>query len=785
MLATLERSLDPSDELVARTLLCGCKALETFLAQRGGDADEILHLEELRVFAHIARGEDIAAAELAYPLSGALRVQGEFLRAEVVLQRSFEALRPGAAMRPRLLLALAELDRHFLRHEQALIRLDEAHAELVAGPELDVLKRAFGGLKAQVQLDLGLVDLAAPWIEQEVEDLRARRAAGEDVSDSLPTALLRVANLRLASGQYDLQVVEIERALADLDDLAERDGRIAFTRERLELHLNFARLEAAAVKPGDVTTALRRLEAVEGSETADPGTRLECAGRLGQWALRAGDLDEAQAWLGRARAVVDARGAAGEELDLKSRSFLAAIETRLSILRGDEREIQEQRLGRLSDMFGRLLDRLLEQPPRAAGLGFLRYDRTRTILGELMAGQAALADSGGGAARALKTLHLASEAGSLHRLLGAKPVDLAAVTSKLLPQGTGALVYFPFRDRSLLFTVDAAHGVEIHVLPGERLLEPVARAWKSDVLTSPYGLPAGLLEARKARIERVGAELSRLLFPPATLERMRSWSSVLIAGSDLLGELPFEALPFAGGEPLGLAKAIGYLPSLPVGVHLFDRALARSEADVTDLCLLADVRSDSAAGGPDPLPFAADDLEAMLAPFPRDRIKTLLGERAILSELRLQDLAHTAVLHIVTHGAHDAARERPQGLALSAGETLWCEQAEVWTTGPRMVVLSACGAGSGPKREGDGPVANLGGAFLRGGADCVVLSEADLAYRPTLMLISAFQRELAQGVAPGEAMRRARLRVKRSEGWNDPFYYALVRVLGLSDRSVF
>jgi hypothetical protein len=784
LLALLEPHLEGGDAQVARTLLCGAVALERFLTQRGEGQEEPLRLRELSLRAHIALGDGEKAWPLAYRLSNELRQRFEFERAAHTLQGALDLLEPGAVGRSWLLLALAEIDRHSLRLEQAKIRLDEASSALGGGAETSDLASAIGGLRAQIQLDLGLVDLAAPWIEAEIEDLRTRRARGEDVSDALPAAYQRLANLRLAAGQYDRTIVDLERALAELVDLSDPLGRIAQVREALELVLNFARIEVAGSRSGNVEAALRRLEEIYGSQLADTGTRLACACRLGQWKLRTQDLAGAQSWLERARALVDDHGGAGAELDLKNRALLSALEMRLSILRGDPRDVQERRLERLGREFEDLIAGWLAQPPRVAGLGFLRYDRTRTVLGELLAGQAALGEEGLGAARALATLQRACSAGSLHRLLNVQPADLAEVQSKLLPPGTGALVYFPFRDRSLLFTVDAEHGVALHVLEGERALIPLARPWKSDVLTSPAGLSTQERDLRRARIASLGGKLSSTLLPPPVVEWVHAYSSILIVGSDLLGELPFEALPLADQGPLGLVKAIGYLPSLPLGVHLHDRAMARAEGLATDLCLVADVRKGPDPGALEPLPFGPDELEDLLAPFQPDRAQTLLRERATLAELGRQDLARTGILTFITHGALDASRERPQGLVLSGGESLWCEDAESWRGGPRLIVLAACGAGRGPLREGDGPAANLGAAFLRGGADCVALAEAQLAYRPTLRLLGTFQRGLAQGLAPGEAMRLARVHVARSEGGEDPFYFALVRLLGLSNRPV-
>jgi CHAT domain-containing protein len=256
---------------------------------------------------------------------------------------------------------------------------------------------------------------------------------------------------------------------------------------------------------------------------------------------------------------------------------------------------------------------------------------------------------------------------------------------------------------------------------------------------------------------------------------MSSWSQVYIVGSDLLNELPFEALPFEGDLALGLSKATAYLPSLAIGVELYDRSQKRT-LPAHDLCLVAGITE---GGAQVDLPFGQQYVERLTAGFERERVHLLLGANASLDEILKPAALNATILHFVTHGAVDLARECPHGLTLSRGGRLWKEDAEQMS-GPRLILISACGAGRSPQREGDGPVAHLGGAFLLSGAECVVLSDAQLAYDPTMTLMSVLQREVASGRTIGEALRLARTRVASDQDTHDPFYWALVRALGLA-----
>jgi hypothetical protein len=146
------------------------------------------------------------------------------------------------------------------------------------------------------------------------------------------------------------------------------------------------------------------------------------------------------------------------------------------------------------------------------------------------------------------------------------------------------------------------------------------------------------------------------------------------------------------------------------------------------------------------------------------------------------------VLHFFTHGLRDPELERPAGLLLAAdgihGGRLWCGQAEDLAV-PPLVVLSVCGAGRGPVREGSGPVTHLGGAFLFAGADAVVHSHSDLYELPTLALMEVLHARLAAGDSPAEALRRARCALVEGGEWTDPYYHGLLRVIGLAHRPVF
>jgi tetratricopeptide (TPR) repeat protein len=783
LLRELEPRLESGGAVVARAVISGSRALQGVLAQSPEATREREDLQSLQLKAQLACGDLQAAALLAYSLQAGLRSSGRFEKAVEAVESVLVALPQEHEFVPWMLVARAELARHEGNIAEAEDLLTQASDRIANSPAsvqetTASLSASILGLRAQIHLDQGLNDLAVKDVDSEFQLLRQARKQGVADPAAWATAYLTSANLRLAYGRYDLLIREVELAIEDLRSLSDPEGRARAVVPQLQLRLTMACIEEGRGLPQFLGRARSQLESIWQSGASDLQTRLICATRLGQLGLLEDDkegLEFARVWLRRAHEVLVESGDGRSQLDLKDRAFLTALETRASILQGTDEEEQARLAGRLAMEFQLLLRQWLASPLREGGYGFLRYDRRRAILGELLAAQAKLGPDQTGPELALATLNEAASASTLHRRMHASLPTLDEVRGRLLPQGTGALVYFPFGDRSLIFSVDSEHAVELAEGPSERVLSKWALDWMSDLQTPPAQLAAQEQDLRTARISERGTQLASGLFPDKVRQRMRGWSQIYIVGSDLLSELPFEALPVEKDRALGLAKAIAYLPSLPIGVKLVARGQERSRSASYDLCLIAGIIG---GGDQEDLPFGDDEVALLTRSFHKQRVHALLGADASRIELLKPGALDATIAHFVTHGAFDSERERSRGLMLSGEDRLWSEDAE-GLDAPRLVLISSCGAGRSPAREGDGPVAHLGGAFLLAGSDCVVLSDAQLAYRPTLGLMAGLQEKVAAGATTGEALRLARIQVASSQDTHDPFYWALVRALGL------
>jgi CHAT domain-containing protein len=150
-------------------------------------------------------------------------------------------------------------------------------------------------------------------------------------------------------------------------------------------------------------------------------------------------------------------------------------------------------------------------------------------------------------------------------------------------------------------------------------------------------------------------------------------------------------------------------------------------------------------------------IEPLLAPFDRGRTELILGPGAGWAEVAasLERGGAVGVLHVLAHGSYDGERERGAFLALRT--RVFSEDVEALGGCARLVVLSACSSARGPERFGSDNLAHLGGAFLRAGARCVILTRAEVLLGRTLRLDAALHESLATGESVAEALRRARV----------------------------
>jgi CHAT domain-containing protein/tetratricopeptide (TPR) repeat protein len=310
--------------------------------------------------------------------------------------------------------------------------------------------------------------------------------------------------------------------------------------------------------------------------------------------------------------------------------------------------------------------------------------------------------------------------------------------------------------------------------------------------------------------------LWRVLAPGALWRQVRRAEEVVIIPDGALHELPFEALvtqPKDSEQPrrywLDDGPAIRYgasaaslcvLATRPPAITRGAAALSVSDPDFGNSGGVAPRRE----GEPDvtreaftarltrggawaPLPGARRETEAIRRAFAPESVAVLQGKAASEANVRAL-LPGRRYVHLATHGfVAQGAGELLGGLVLAApadsasdtendgflqlfevfGLRLDCE----------LAVLSACETQRGVEVEGEGVLA-LSRGFLTAGARGVVASLWAVSDESTSALVAGLFERLAaaerrhQPLRPAIALRDARLALRQSPKWSDPFHWA-------------
>jgi CHAT domain-containing protein len=202
----------------------------------------------------------------------------------------------------------------------------------------------------------------------------------------------------------------------------------------------------------------------------------------------------------------------------------------------------------------------------------------------------------------------------------------------------------------------------------------------------------------------------------------------------------------------------------------------------------------------DPLPSTAVEARAIVAILPE--AKALTGAQA--TEAAIKQVSGPSILHVATHGffladrkpmvadpniqSYDevaASLEDPglrSGLIFAGanqrrsgpgedGVFTAMEAAGLDLWGTKLIVLSACDAGVGVVKNGDG-VYGLRRALVLAGSESQVMSLWQVADKATRELMTDYYLGLQRGNGRSEALRAAQLKMLKSGNRRHPFYWA-------------
>ena len=162
---------------------------------------------------------------------------------------------------------------------------------------------------------------------------------------------------------------------------------------------------------------------------------------------------------------------------------------------------------------------------------------------------------------------------------------------------------------------------------------------------------------------------------------------------------------------------------------------------------------------------------------------TLLGSDAKKAALQSKDLSKYRYIHFATHAlsSGDLPYLSEPSLVLSFDQNsddafFTLDDILALKLDADLVVLSACNTATGKYIAGEGPTA-ISRAFMYAGAKSVVASLWPVADESTAIFMQEFYAFLLQGEPQGEALRHAKLELRR-KGYQDPYFWAPFILIG-------
>lgn len=493
---------------------------------------------------------------------------------------------------------------------------------------------------------------------------------------------------------------------------------------------------------------------------------------LGRLLLEQGRIDEAEQLFARCLATSDESGSAEgrwSALDGLGRIARARgnLPGALDLLEQAMAEIERVRAGLagISPHPGYFGDK---RPIFAAAVSVLaELDRRRPEVGY--------------GARALEVVQRAKARELLDALgPGARPAE--PLTADALGRKVGAgplLEYFLAEGRLYLWIVRDGGVAMVDLGDAEPVLAAVARLHRS--LARGRDPDPGLL-----------ADLSRRLLGP--LDEPPAAATLRIAPDGRLRYLPFELLacPGAPGSQVVDHCAVSYLPSASALAWLEVR---RPRAALT----LAGFGNPTL---PPELPETAPELSAAKLLVSRFHLEPLpaaerelaaigrrlggaqrlwLGEAATEEAFRRAVSGGAKVLHLATHTVVDErpARGAAVLLAPTAEEDGLAYPQEIADLEVRvdLTVLSSCRTAMGSAEDGRA-LSTLTGSLLGAGSSAVVATLWDVGDAASAAFMDQFYYQLSHGLAPAEALRRAKLRLRADPAWSEPGLWAAYVLIG-------
>jgi CHAT domain-containing protein len=389
-----------------------------------------------------------------------------------------------------------------------------------------------------------------------------------------------------------------------------------------------------------------------------------------------------------------------------------------------------------------------------------------------------------------------------------------------LPPGSLFLAWQVGERQSFVFIVsaDSSHPIQAEEIQlGENALRHRVEALRQEIVAR---------RAEPGSVVTLSRELCRLILPPAARQAIDRSDRVVLCPDGPLWDLPFAALVMnAVGDLrwLGLEKPLSCAQSLatfqadrertPAANGPWQGALVVGDPDYAPhassghatktSAVITRFSSGSATEGersalfpdhtpPQRIPGSAEEARAIAALY---GTKALVGEAATEIAVR-ERISNASVVHLATHGYFTPNLPMSSGVLLTppAGGVTGAPTTndgalQAWEFGrslplsAELVVLSACETGRGAKVKGEGLV-GLTRSLQGAGARSVAATLWNVPDEGIAWLMLAFHRELTNGVAKDEALRRAMAKTAGNSATSSPYYWAACLITGDADRPI-
>lgn len=304
-----------------------------------------------------------------------------------ILKRDPEAKRT----LPYVLYSLAEIEKRLYFYEPALERLRQAEDRLAASGREDPLRFRVAGTRGQIYLDLGIPDVAARFLDQEVEGLRKRLGNAEatgtwlGVSKGVTQAVrngriprsdivashVHSGNLFLRTGRFKEAATLARACLAEELIYPEKSRSTATMNGILGDALTYLEaMDPNPVRSEPSATALERAHRGDLPESTSFAVKL----RLAETKARNGELNQASGLIAQAEVIYDTwRSQAQENTPIPGELHLRTIQAHLALLSETTSiEVLQDRRSKLDAAFQTRFDLWELAPIRPGGLGFLQ-----------------------------------------------------------------------------------------------------------------------------------------------------------------------------------------------------------------------------------------------------------------------------------------------------------------------------------------------------------------------------------------------------------------------------